>query len=233
MTSPVVPATCPKSFALRPSTGTRIASNANPSRATPFPIQDAFRRSSAHVPLARGRFTGLPPFAGLCRLAPAYRRVFALSTGLRRLERARPDPFPRALRSKVARASRRSSTSATDPIREHDHRTFRTPPDPTRSPVPSHFASSLATQRLAGGRASSAQPTEDSRLRGRWSRLTPSTSPHRARAPRELRPNPIDSNTSCRGERRAQPEESGCPLVTGVTVYASARPAPLVTASIS
>jgi hypothetical protein len=191
--------------------GTRIASTALSSMRAVFPTQNVFHRQ---VLSERTHFRGAVRFVRARHRCPGFATEARLPTLFRfsrcsRTEELDPSTDPRALHPRARGAARRLSTSAIESIREHDPVKLRIARTPRTVQVVAHLRSScrgwlrLAQQnRLPFGRSfAGARPVESSRVRDRGpGAFAPhylGTS-HCDRSPRELCPNPIDSDTSCR-----------------------------------
>jgi hypothetical protein len=150
----------------------RTASSTRSSNLVASLVQDAFpRRVPLESPAFAERFfvRDPPPFVRLCRRPPASDARSLLALARRELDR---DTIPVALHPWAAVAKRRSSTSATDPIREHHHEPFEPRPPRARSPLrAAAFASAEAedlrvTIDSVAFRRRCRQPAEKSRVRG-------------------------------------------------------------------
>lgn len=109
---------------------------------------------------------------------------------------ARPRPLPCALHARALLATRRSSTSAIETNRKHDLRTDET------LIVRSHFELSPAarsTKRFAAPFGAAKPSGHGSGAEMTFALASVLSSPRRDCARRELRPNPICSDTPCRG----------------------------------
>jgi hypothetical protein len=134
-----------------------------------------------------------PPWAGLCRPTSASQRSFALRYKEEGLDSAASTGSSPA----GARATRRSSTSAIETFHKHDHGSMK----PLFAREPTQLSPSRAASKKVR-RSFRNREAELSRVRGRFFdvRLAPSPSGTSwcACARRELHPNPIVSDTSCR-----------------------------------
>jgi hypothetical protein len=176
-----------------------------------IPAQSAFpRQVLPGVPLSQSlRFTGTRHRSrGFATDDPA-------SDALSPSERSRvggldPSSVPRTLRSRARRATRRLSTSAIDTVREHNHESPNSAEPRQQSPADAadfHGPDlSIATLNCGWQRLLRDAASQDFTGQGPCPRQLPrclGTSRH-DRSRRELRPNPMDLDTSCRCSLRAQ-----------------------------
>jgi hypothetical protein len=179
-----------------PRTDTRTASAAPSSKRAVFPARSAFYRRIAHsvpaftVHLERGPATDprvLPPAVG-------FRRSFAL-----RYDEEGLDPAAFASSSP---ASARCHAPLVDFCNRNDPQARPGPTEPARDFAPAACAPSVDTEGGSPSPFGAAKPSAHGSGAGyRFAgfRLSNPSTSRRACARRELRPNPIGSDTSCRG----------------------------------
>jgi len=200
----------------------RTDSPASSSKGAASSAQSAFHRQV----LPRVRFRGArlggspPPVSRLCRRGPGFRRAFAppmLSPGVARpsLALLGSSPWRQGGPNAACRLLQPIS------IREHDRRTVRTP---RTAPMVAHERSCFsnrslaAAERIAGGCArgtANQDVTGQGPARGRLPSVHGTSRRDRSRW--ELHPNPIGSDTSCRGSVAPPAGGRRCQAITWMT----------------